>query len=44
MKIMDAIKNGYRVISVWQMDWDSCDNKQKYIREAINGTNPRTEN
>ena len=36
LKTMCAIKRGYRVIPVWQIDWDSKHDKTQFLREVIN--------
>ena len=36
LKNMSAMKQGYKVITIWQIDWDSCEDKRIYLRKMIN--------
>lgn len=36
LKIMEAIKHGFKVYSIWQIDWDNAINKESFIQEIIN--------
>jgi len=37
-KIDNAVKNGYIVRTIWQFDWEKCDDKKQLIGEILNGT------
>jgi hypothetical protein len=39
LKIDNAIKCGYTVKTIWQHDWENCDDKKKLIGDILNGTN-----
>lgn len=36
LKIMEAIRRGFKVYSIWQIDWDNATNKKRFIQEIIN--------
>lgn len=38
-KTKEAERRGYKVVSIWQIDWDACKDKRRYLREVMNGTN-----
>jgi hypothetical protein len=37
-KIDNAVKSGYDVKTIWQYDWEKCDDKKQLIGEILNGT------
>lgn len=37
LKNMEALRNGYNVITIWQVDWDKCQDKKTYLKELIDG-------
>jgi hypothetical protein len=37
-KIDNAVKSGYDVRTIWQYDWENCNDKKKLIGELLNGT------
>jgi hypothetical protein len=38
LKIMDAMRCGYKVFVIWQKDWEECLDKKRFLWEVINGT------
>lgn len=37
-KIDSAVKSGYDVKTIWQYDWENCNDKKKLIGDILNGT------
>jgi len=37
-KIDNAVNSGYDVKTIWQYDWENCDDKKKLIGDILNGT------
>lgn len=37
-KIDNAVKSGYDVRTIWQYDWEKCNDKKQLIGEILNGT------
>jgi hypothetical protein len=41
LKIETAIQKGYRAETIWQFDWERCDNKKQFIEDILNDKHKR---